>query len=355
MIIPVSKVDFESRTIDNQRGSSKGGSLSSAATSSSGGDSSVNHSSFGQPQQVDLSDLYATPGAGNGSGSGADNTFRQATSGNQTGANDNSTMNKSSYSVSTSSSSHESNQSQPQNYVNPTEIDSQNYSSSEGIDSNGQNSRQADATEANNADYYSGQSTSSSSESRDSTGSNSNSEGSEGSYHQNDTDDAGAGQYDSDEGADSSGNTANEKSSGADTVKTTDKAHHEGDSGQQSPATSAATGSEDDDAFLLAVSLRSEALKIYQSFDFLDGHSQKSAAIKAGNETIFTLNMASEVDPTSVMIRLSDGTNEVKGNLKRMGESFAYTFQTPTPAAFIEVSGKSTKRSFNYRVTIPVE
>ncbi|MEW6708928.1 MAG: hypothetical protein AB1403_03825 [Candidatus Riflebacteria bacterium] len=67
--IPVVKVEFDSRTIDDtRRKQGSEGLTNSAATSHSSSDSDYNHSSFGKSQQVDLSDLYTDPQAGSDNG-----------------------------------------------------------------------------------------------------------------------------------------------------------------------------------------------------------------------------------------------------------------------------------------------
>ncbi|MDD2998043.1 MAG: hypothetical protein PHV05_03205, partial [Candidatus Riflebacteria bacterium] len=109
-----------------------------------------------------------------------------------------------------------------------------------------------------------------------------------------------------------------------------------------------------EDSFLIGLSLKAEAHKIYQSFDFADGSTQQSAPMPAGSEIIFSLSMGKNVDPESINIKISDGSQEISGNLKRMSESFAYIFDKATSEAFIQLSGKAGKSSFNYRVEIPV-
>lgn len=354
VIIPVGKVDFESRTIDNQRGSGSGRNPSSSAGTSSRSDSSVSHSSFGQPQQVDLSDLYATPGA--------NTTAAGGVSQNNSGSNHNDTANKQSDSFS---------QTNPPNYVNSSAGSYNEEPGHSGIaadtsvaagikedhsdESNTKKQNYDDATADSTPDYADRSTDSSSSaysQNSDASGDDS-SESDTGVAGHKDSDQPGSHENDHDGYEAASGSY--DASTGNELDPETESLNSAAAGSAQHPENTAATSNEGSDDFLMAVSLRCEAQKLYQSFNFLDGHSQKSSAIKAGSEVIFSLDMAAGVDPASIMIRLSDGNNEIKGNLKRMGESFAYTFQNPTPAAYIEVSGKSGTRSFNYRVAMPVE
>ncbi len=371
--IPVGKVDFESRTIDNQRGSRSGsGNMSSSDTSSSGGNESINHSSFGKPQAVDLSDLYAEPSlvGTNAAGSSSGST-----------AGSNSAGSASSSGSGSESASEDADNAGGQSYTdtgastgNNNSGESSTAGSMQGAGADGSENGDA-SSQATGADEAATGGDSSISSGSDS-GASSASDGSQhasasgAGYTDSDSDDSGQSTGDAadavtgtaENGADESttaetaGNSAGE---GAGTDATGDnqsnKAPGQNVAGNKTGATGKEQNSEEEDPFLLAISLRAEAQKVYQSFDFIDGNTQTSSAIKAGGEVVFSLNMGNDVNPESIQIRLSDGDQEIKGNLKRMGESFAYVFKSPTDSAYIEVSGKTSRRSFTYKVGIPVK
>ncbi|MEW6708927.1 MAG: hypothetical protein AB1403_03820 [Candidatus Riflebacteria bacterium] len=104
----------------------------------------------------------------------------------------------------------------------------------------------------------------------------------------------------------------------------------------------------------MALSMQAVSKKIYQSFDFIDEKSPVSASIPAGTEVTFSMSFANNVDPESVKIELDDGKGKVAGDLKTWGEAFAYVFDKPAQASFM-VSGKIDKKSFSYRLNIPVK
>ncbi|HNX74532.1 MAG TPA: hypothetical protein PLM07_07010 [Candidatus Rifleibacterium sp.] len=383
VMIPVSKVDFESRTIDNQRGSKAGSAtnnMSSGDTSSSASSqNNVDHSGFGQPQQVDLSDLYSDPanaastGQTGQNGAAADSKNPDAANANRTGASagsgsDNQSINEgSSGSSSTSSSAADG---------NPGSIDTATDNSEQPAqaDQPGQ-SLAGDTPEASN-ESVSGENDASSSETSGS--SSSSSEETAGSdANLSSTSDSNAGS-DAADNNNTEGSALNDASSelaapadaqnlenGAQSLHNAGAAASGNDPEKLAgnSANSKAPGAgkdglpaqDEEDPFVLALSLKAEAQKVYQSFDFIDGHAQTSADIKAGGEVAFSLNLGAQVQPESVQIKVSDGSQEIKGNLKRMGESFVYVFPSATPNAYIEISGKTAKQSFSYRLGIPVK
>lgn len=374
--IPVGKVDFESRTIDNQR-SSKGGSgsgnMSSSDTSSSGGNDSVNHSSFGKPQAVDLSDLYSEPAmAGSSvvstSGSSSENSSSEGSSSGAaysssgaTAASGNDDSSRQSYSGTSAAAG--------QHSSDAGNADSSSYESNTGdIAGNTENSGTASQNGTAGQETAGGEEDTGSagigsgdgqqtadSEARYSTtesGSQSPDSGTTSVTSEN-TDDASEGDTSASE---TSGNAAgDENTANASGDGQGPKNNGQNVAGNKTGATGKEQNTEEEDPFLMAISLRAEAQKVYQSFDFIDGNTQTSSAIKAGGEVVFSLNMGTDVNPESIQIKLSDGSQEIKGNLKRMGESFAYVFKNPTESAYIEVSGQTSKRSFTYRVGIPVK
>lgn len=374
VMIPVTKMDFESRTIDNQRGTkgaNAGGAgsnnMSTSDTSSSAGSEDVNHSSFGQPQQVDLSDLYSSPdaagnvaaGAGNSSGSEAGSNSSAGAAGSSSGSSAGGADEGSATGGSVSSSG---------------SADSADSSAAGAVENSG-----ADPADSTGATDENGRTS-------DSNVSDDNTSGSETAAGGGSSDDTSASNPGSESSGDSSGQAAadsdqNGASSGSsssevDAAVNVDAAQNQAgtqyaaatgvnsdEPDKVGAAVSAAAGknaadgepaASEEDAFLVALSLRSEAQKFYQSYDFIDGSTQTTSALKAGGEVVFGLSMSAQVDPESIMIKLYDGSQEIKGNLKRMGESFAYVFATPTADAYIELTGKAGKRSFTYRVSIPV-
>ncbi|HNS08125.1 MAG TPA: hypothetical protein PKN29_00430 [Candidatus Ozemobacteraceae bacterium] len=373
--IPVGKVDFESRTIDNQRGSKSGtgaGNMSSSDTSSSGGNESVNHSSFGKPQAVDLSDLYSDPAkagataaggvSDNSAGSssaGSSSPDSAASSGSDTSSGDTGSSGGQSYSGSESATG--SNGSGEIGYAGSAQGTSSDDMA--GNTENGETSapetgdnQETAATEENSISSGSGSDSNQQTADSGIRYSTADGDSSQGSEYTSDSaegsDVAGADEV---AGAETSGNAAdNENTSGTSGDNQKVKAPGQNAAGNKSATTGKEQGAEEEDPFLLAISLRAEAQKVYQSFDFIDGNTQTSSAIKAGGEVVFSLNMGTDVNPESIQIKLSDGAQEIKGNLKRMGESFAYVFKSPTESAYIEVSGKTSKRSFTYKVGIPV-
>ena len=345
--IPVSKVDFESRTIDNQRGSKSGSgasNMSSSDTSSSGGNANVNHSSFGKPQAVDLSDLYVDPArAASAADTGSDGSGGQSYSGNSAA----SASGGSGEGAADGSASGSSADGMADGIAN-------DETSAQSTDGAQTTAATEETSNSAGAGSYSDQQQANSGARYSDTGSGDNQgQGSEDSSSAP----AGSGDAATDEAAsETSGNSSgDETAAGASGNNQDEKLKNQGSAGSKSAKTGKEQNNTEEDPFLLAISLRAEAQKVYQSFDFIDGNTQTSSTIKAGGEVVFSLNMGTDVNPESIQIKLSDGSQEIKGNLKRMGESFAYVFKNPTESAFIEVSGKTSKRSFTYKVGIPVK
>ncbi len=372
--IPVGKVDFESRTIDNQRGSKSGsgsGNMSSSDTSSSGGNESVNHSSFGKPEAVDLSDLYSDPAkpavstsntSGNGSeGSSSDATASSDGEGSSTGSAGTAGSDGQSYSEPGGAAGHDV------SGANGTADSAQGSESGDaaGISNNGQTAGQSndskqEAAGSEGAANSAGSSADDGQQAADSgvrySDTGSDESGNNSANLSGDSENSGATGSDENSESAASGNSAdNDNAAGTSDDNQTAKGQSQNAAGKKPGTAGKEQSTEEEDPFLLAISLRAEAQKVYQSFDFVDGNTQTSSTIKAGGEVVFSLNMGSDVNPESLQIKLSDGEQEIKGNLKRMGESFAYVFKSPTASAYIEVSGKTNKRSFTYRVGIPVK
>lgn len=373
--IPVGKVDFESRTIDNQRGSKSGsgtGNMSSSDTSSSGGNESVNHSSFGKPQAVDLSDLYSDPskagataaGSSSDSSSSAGSTESAASSGSEaaTAGND-SAGGQADAGTSGAAGSDYSGENGAANSAQGSVASDMTGNSENGetaAQSGGDSQAAAGSEEASDSTGSAGSGSSGQAADTGSgyTGTDSEDQGqAQGSENLSGASE-NANENGTDESSESetSGNsTDNENTANASGDSQAVKNQGQSVAGNKSGTSATEKKNEEEDPFLLAISLRAEAQKVYQSFDFIDGNTQTSSAIKAGGEVVFSLNMGTDVNPESIEIKLSDGAQEIKGNLKRMGESFAYVFKSPTESAYIEVSGKTSKRSFTYKVGIPVK
>lgn len=403
VMIPVSKVDFESRTLDNQKGSKSGSNMALSDTSSSASSESSSKSGFGQPQQVDLSDLYSSPdslSSGQSGSSGSSGSSESIGSSDSSGAGDSSLSGNSSGSEDSSngslqpgsgddaasshgnggsandSSSASDSGSSATDQHSATSANSDSSSDNAASDSGTSQESNSDGTSLSNGDATSeGSNDEGSSESTgDLTGGDSaaSADGSSGSGDSSsssgDNRQSSTGNGDGGD-SDSSGIASTAEGQNVDMNQTADSAAAQSATGNGDESRLAANSSDrkqpgtgqngqpaqnEEDPFILALSLKAEAQKVYQSFDFIDGNTQTSADIKAGGEVAFSLSFGSQVEPDSIQIKVSDGSQELKGNLKRMGESFVYVFPTPTQNAFIEVSGKTEKRSFNYRVGIPV-
>lgn len=390
--IPVTKVDFESRTIDNQRGSKDGNSdssagLSSSNTSSSGNSGTFSHSTQSQSQQVDLSDLYSDAGSANSAGSAgaAGNTGRA------NGSDEYASSGESQGSAVTSSGVPSAGQSQSSSSASSDSGD-ENYGSSNAAGENSGDSSNAYAgneranssaksgsgngeavSDADENGVSSGESLSETGTTAGSSGSESNSSSSNGDSSINADGSSSMANADgsSNEYGDSSGTTGDQSEENGETSGSQNQTSYQvasarnlnvkeskPDGNTDNRANTGKTKDEaitgEDDPFIMAVSIRSEKNKIYQSFDFLDQSTQMSAAIPAGSEVTFSLTMSKKVDPKSVSIRLSDGSQEFAGDIKSMGDSFAYVFPKPSGNSFIQLSGKAEGRPFNYRLSMPV-
>lgn len=384
--IPVIKVDFDSRTIDDQRRKIGAENLTNSGTTShSSSEGDFNHSTFGKSQQVDLSDLYSDPSAeGNnsqghssgsqssdasaidGSSSSAEGNSADGSSGSysedgsSTSSSDGSSGNSSSSSSSNGNdgsgdgSDSASNQEGSQNDANYTDASSQNDGSYNTDSSSG------DAN-ANNDEYASANGTNhghSSSNQSDSSGSGANLRGSDqgsaaGSSSEDD-ESAYGGDGSADEADVSRQQGAADHRSGssfADSANTSGEKIGGSMAGAQNTVSE---GQEDKDPFVMALSMQAVSRKIYQSFDFIEEKSPVSAEIPAGTEITFSMSFSSNVDPNSVRIELNDGNGKVTGDLKTWGEAFAYVFNKPATAYFV-VSGKAEKTPFTYRLNIPVK
>ena len=383
VMIPVSKVDFESRTIDNQKGSKAGSgsnNMSSGETSSSASsENNIDRSGFGQSQQVDLSDLYSDPtsagsaGQTNQNGAAANSDNPGAATANGTDANNQSTNTSAGTSDSSLSSS-------PSNTAADGDHSSSDGSSNAATNGTAQSdpSGAADQSRAVDATEATGDSTSSENGENSSGASGASSSSSEGNAGNGDLSSSAGDGSNAGAGSNSEGDGGNSENSEQATVadgqnlENGSQALHNagaGATGDDPEKLAAKSGNgqtpgadqdglpatDEEDPFVLALSLKAEAQKVYQSFDFIDGHAQTSAAIKAGGEVAFSLNLGAQVQPESVQIKVSDGSQEIMGNLKRMGESFVYVFPSATPNAYIEISGKTAKQSFSYRLGIPIK
>ncbi len=399
--IPVIKVDFDSRTIDDQRRKIGAENLTNSGTTShSSSEGDFNHSTFGKSQQVDLSDLYSDPSAeGNnsqGNSSGSQSSGNQSpgnqSSGNQSsdasaidgssssaegnsadgssgsysenGSSTNSSDGSSGNSSSSSSSNGNdgsgdgsdsaSNQGSSQNDANYTDASSQNDGSyntdSSSGDANANNDEYASANGTNHGHSNSNQS--------DSSGSGANLRGSDQGSATGSSSEDDESAYGGDGSADETDVSRQQGSadhrtgsSFADSANTSGEKIGESMAGAQNTVSE---GQEDKDPFVMALSMQAVSRKIYQSFDFIEEKSPVSAEIPAGTEITFSMSFSSNVDPNSVRIELNDGNGKVTGDLKTWGEAFAYVFSKPATAYFV-VSGKAEKTPFTYRLNIPVK
>ncbi|HAE41083.1 MAG TPA: hypothetical protein DCG57_20985 [Candidatus Riflebacteria bacterium] len=406
--IPVTKVDFDSRTIDNQRGtkSSDGSSSSSmSSTSSSGSSSGFQHSSQGRSQQVDLSDLYSDPrqssanssgkagstgstaagSSGSSSGSSSSGSSGAASSGGSAAQAGGSSDSSSGYASSQSGSS-------AQGYSADGSADDGSYNSSQSssgqstsYNSNENGADSANANAAANAGTGSqyGDSSAGDSAGRDSqdntrygsSGNTADQAGvAEGDYRAGSASNDGisgdyAGSGNSDSGyvnGDNTNSSADESdlpdnqyasAQGLSSSSSSSSGKDSGSSASGAANTKAGDIPEEEpveDSFIMSVGLRSEAHKIYQSFDFAEDPNQKSTTLPAGSEIVFNIVLGKQVDFESVSIQMADGGEVFGGNLRTMGEAFAYSFKNPSPDSYIQISGKSGKVPFTYRLVTPV-
>ncbi len=376
--IPVVKVDFDSRTIDDtRRKQGSEGLTNSAATSHSSSDSDYNHSSFGKSQQVDLSDLYSDPQAGSeindnqiassnaGSSSESDSSGNSSEGDGSSGSESGYSSSDSSASNSSGSGSSASNSSGSDSSGTSADISSNESGSDSqvtGSDSSASSSNGSgsDSENPDSSDFVSASSNKGGSSSSSDSSSSGNT-GSGASY-------AGSGSESGDDDGNLAGNdgqnTPGDRDSNYSGAGESQGAAGTGDGSSgpaagSSAASSAAIGndkenSQEGDSFVMALSMQAVSKKIYQSFDFIDEKSPVSASIPAGTEVTFSMSFANNVDPESVKIELDAGKGKVAGDLKTWGEAFAYVFDKPAQASFM-VSGKVDKKSFSYRLNIPVK
>lgn len=407
--IPVTKVDFESRTIDNQRGtkSSDGSSSSSmSSTSSSGSAGNFKHSGQSQSQQVDLSDLYSEPGS-ESSTTGSENagSYGASTSGHSSsssgssaaaGDSGNSANNGSSGYASAQSGhtadGYSSGSSANSSSANGSSADTNQGTSGQAQNgATGENGAQGDDSSAANTTENAGDTASYNGSSSGSSGSeagysdeNGNSYGSAGDRN---ADGSGSG---SDPRRNASSDSASDGDSSYTDADSSDSVYGNGDradatseadryqdaqyasaQGVSSSSSTKGSGSSssgaantqtgdipeeeaEEDNFIMSVGLRSEAHKIYQSFDFAEDPNQKSTTLPAESEIIFNIVLGKQVDFDSVSIQMADGAEVFGGNLKTMGEAFAYSFKNASPDSYIQISGRAGKVPFTYRLSTPV-
>lgn len=389
--IPVTKVDFESRTIDNQRGGKPGensnsASLSANSTSSSGSAGNFSHSTS-HSQQVDLSDLYSDGSPVSEQSSTGQGSFGQT--GQSGGAADSSGSSGSGYASTTGTGG---SQNESADSSANTAANTGNPSSS-GSDSGRQGGFANNSSSGNSGSSSSGDYENSSNNSGDNTTAEGNNEGTlESEDEDNASDGSSSSSGSSTDAGDSGQRNRNadyddDSAASTGTINNTTGAYDESDESiafsndqgnyqvasardmntQASPGKDNSNGAgaipansqnpvltQEDDPFIMALSIKSEKQKIFQSFDFIDQGTQMSAAIPAGTEITFSINMSKKVDPKSLRIKISDGTQEFSGDLKNMGESFAYVFPKPSGNSFIQIVGKVANRPFNYRLSMPV-
>lgn len=372
--IPVVKVEFDSRTIDGQRQKKGTGDPSNSAgtTSHSGSDGNYSHSSFGKPQQVDLSDMYND--AGNSSSGSSNNSSRGSEFGSSgDGQNSNGSSSGSQYASNSGSSGSSSSGNDISNRYgddgnSEANLDNNSDQANETGDDFNENSTNSQGSqgsqgsqnnsEAGSALTNGGSSSNSGGSSNDgsSYGSSSSSNGNSASSNYGDNDGSESEEDSNDSSMESTRNRAgtpdgsgsgtggdNENGRGLDGTKVASLGGNQGK-----------TDKDEQDPFIMALSMQAISKKIYQSFDFIDEQSPVSASIPSGTEVTFSMSFDSSVDPESVRIVLNDGANAVKGDLKTWGDAFAYVFDKPAEAYF-QINGKSEKGAFSYRLNIPIK
>jgi hypothetical protein len=383
--IPVIKVDFDSRTIDDQRrklGSE--GLTNSSTTSHSSSEGDFNHSTFGKSQQVDLSDMYSDPSAeGNNSSNSQGNSSGSQSSG------DFSSDASSAYDSSSDASNNSGNDPEGNSNANSSGSSSSSSSGDDASGSDSSASNQGNGENDGNISDDSSQEDGSSNQGSSASAANANEESSEyanagGTNHDySNSDQSGNSGSEAHLGGNRQGDSSSGSSSEEDESLSGDQQganetdgsrvrgsadHRSGSSFADNPDTSAdkirggmagaqntvSEGQEDKDPFVMALSMQAVSRKIYQSFDFIEEKSPVSAEIPAGTEITFSMSFSSNVDPNSVRIELNDGNGKVTGDLKTWGEAFAYVFSKPATAYFV-VSGTAEKTPFTYRLNIPVK
>ncbi|MGM0598581.1 MAG: hypothetical protein ACQETH_02075 [Candidatus Rifleibacteriota bacterium] len=381
--IPVSKVEFDSRTLDNQKIKQGGeGQYSSSTTSYSDSSAGQNRSNFGQSEQVDLSDLYSDPSAsdsGSSSFSGSQSENEYASNQSYGSEDDNygssstssSDENGSSYSRSGSNSSASSSSGRSGSNNNYSSTGSSNSSGKAGSGSNvsaqgnqgnayqsyGSNSGNNAANNQYATTSGSGSSSSGSSNGRYSSQGSSSSSGSSSNYGG------------SSSGGSSSGSSSNYRSDHreSDAYENQDYKLRENqdnkvkydnndasDDIQKNQGGVESEENQNEDSFIMALSMQSISNDIYQSFDFIENPSPTSHVIPAGSEVTFSMNFANDVDINSISIELRDGKEVISGDINTLGEAFAYEFKNPSNASF-RISGSSSRDNFSYSLKIPVK
>jgi hypothetical protein len=386
--IPVVKVDFDSRTIDEQRQRrGSGDSTSGTTTSSSPGttysssDSNYTHSSFGKPQQVDLSDLYSEPGSSSGNNTGSNQYASTAGGSASSGSGSNS---QGSYGYYTSGNSAGSSSSSSADYSSSAGYNSTGSPGASAANSGAGSNSSYDQNPAGNGEYSDestdAYSTGQYSENEDGMSGGANfGSGSDGSAsstdaQSGDNDSYASGNSGADSGSygDSQQGSGNENSDSDDYDNSSENAAGDmrnqatGQNGSEQgldgsqvamanlDGTNASQPGQDNDPFVMAISMQAVSKNIYQSFDFLEEPSPVTATIPAGTEVTFSMSFANDVIPESVKIELNDGKGVVNGDLKTWGEAFAYVFEKPSQAYF-QISGKTANKNFSYRLQIPVK
>ncbi len=396
--IPVIKVDFDSRTIDSKGSTQRSGNDASMQLSSSAGTSNSSgnykHSTFGNSEQVDLSDLYSKPE--NSTSYNQNNQSQASTNDGQTGSahsnsgsqqavNENSGFSSNSGSNSNldsgsygSQSNYGSNNNNPNN--ENSSYNSSNYGKSyeNGINQNTNSNVSSSKISNNSQDYETG---------NDSTADNNNSQAdhengaytdsnqNNGSYSSNNSEgdnfnhgSTNSSQVDSSSlQQNTSGNYDNnyDETSNSNGSSDSEYAMANNVSGSSSSAQQADVLTEDSDsenvkkneenAFIAALSIQAPSESIYQSFNFMDNQTPSLGKITKNTELNFSLNFANNVDRNTVQIEIYDGISKNSGSLDKMGDSFAYKFIQPTENAYITITGSTTEKRFSYTLKVGVK
>jgi hypothetical protein len=384
--LPVVEVEFDSRTLDGQRGNPGGESPSnySASTSDSGSGQSYNHSSFGKSEYVDLSDLYTDPSSSFSSSEnqtsdssssygysdqGSENYGDQGSDYGDSGYSDNPDSDQYADASTGNSSGQAGNQPGSGQYGNSGNSDSSYGQQGQASDGGSDYSDSSSSSSSSGPNQY-GQGGDSGSYNGSGRGGSSNQSSGSGNYQDgpgNNSGQSGSSGYQDDSSSyQDQGDYADSGSQGAQGSSSGSTHGRSGQGGNNTDnldgemVARAETGvgyeeNEDEyvDNFIMGLSMQAVSKNIYQSFDFIDETNPVSTSIPAGTEVTFSMSFSSDVDPESVIIELDDGTKPVKGDLKTWGEAFAYVFEKPSKAHF-RIRGKTSKQSFSYTLDIPV-
>jgi len=107
--------------------------------------------------------------------------------------------------------------------------------------------------------------------------------------------------------------------------------------------------------YILSLSVKNEATKAAQSFDFASDPFPTASSIKQNTHMTFSIDLSKNVNRDSVNVVIFDGKEKSAVSLgTAKSDVFDHTFAQPTAEAYIWIYGSTLSAPFSYKLSIPV-